>query len=98
MLVEMMTGAIGGNDNKYQFKWSMLAMVGFGFGEITGGFFIGWIVDRLGSKVAILTNLVIILAMFGFTLGFIVQFEFNYLAWIMCFMWGFQDSGVNTQI
>lgn len=71
-LVEMMTGAIGGDDTKYQFKWSMLAMVGFGFGEIFGGFFIGYIVDRCGSKVAILCNLVIILAMFGVTFGFII--------------------------
>ena len=71
-LVEMMTGAIGGTDAPYQFKWSMLAMVGFGFGEIFGGFFIGYIVDRYGSKVAILCNLVTIIIMFIITLIFIV--------------------------
>jgi predicted MFS family arabinose efflux permease len=68
----MMTGAIGGTDTKYQFKWSMLAMVGFGLGEIFGGFFIGFIVDKFGSKVAILCNTMIILAMFAVTFGFIV--------------------------
>jgi MFS family permease len=70
-LVEMMTGTING-DNNYQFKWSMLAMVGFGFGEIFGGFFIGYIVDRYGSKIAIMYNLLIILVMFGITMAFIV--------------------------
>ena len=73
-------------------------MVGFGFGEIFGGFFIGWIVDKWGTKVAILCNLVIVLAMFGVTAAFIEINEFNALAWIMCFAWGFQDSAVNTQI
>ena len=67
----MMTGAIGGDDSQYQFKWSMLAMVGFGLGEIFGGFFIGAIVDRYGSKVAILCNVVILMVMFGFTIAFI---------------------------
>ncbi len=76
----------------------MLAMVGFGFGEIFGGFFIGFIVDRYGSKIAILWNLLIILLMLGVTIAFIVIFDFNALAWIMCFLWGFQDSAVNTQV
>lgn len=96
-LVEMMTATIGGDDH-YQFKWSMLAMVGFGFGEIFGGFIVGYVVDKWGSKNAILVNLVIIIAMFAVTIGFILDFQFNALAWIMCFLWGLQDSGVNTQV
>lgn len=70
ILVQMMSATLGGDSN-YQFKWAMLAMVGFGFGEILGGFFIGWIVDRFGTKVAILCNLGIILIMFGVTSAFI---------------------------
>jgi len=97
-LVEMMSAAIGGTDTNYQFKWSMLAMVGFGLGEIFGSFFIGFIVDKYGSKTAILTNILIIVLMFGVTIAFIVDFHFNALAWIMCFLWGFQDSAVNTQV
>lgn len=92
-----MSQTLGGDEN-YQFKWSMLAMVGFGLGEIFGGFFIGFIVDRWGTKTAIICNLIIILLMNAVTLVFIYQFEFNALPWIMCFLWGFQDSGVNTQI
>jgi hypothetical protein len=30
------------------------------------------------------------------TFAFIVVYKFNILAFIMCFMWGFQDSAVNT--
>jgi predicted MFS family arabinose efflux permease len=67
----------------------MLAMVGFGLGEVFGGFLIGWIVDRYGTKAAILTNLLTILLMFGVTSAFIEVNQFNALAWIMCFLWGF---------
>lgn len=69
-LVEMMSQTLHGDSN-YQFKWSMLAMVGFGVGEVLGGFFIGFIVDKYGSKVAILCNLLIILIMAGVTIAFI---------------------------
>lgn len=94
-LVEMMSQTLGGDSN-YQFFWSMLAMVGFGVGEVFGGFIIGWFVDRYGTKAAVVVNLAIILGMSGVTLAFIYQFKFNVLPWIMCFMWGLQDSGVNT--
>jgi hypothetical protein len=93
----MMTVVIEG-DNHYKFKWSMLAMVGFGFGEIFGGFFIGFIVDKFGSRLAIISNVLIMLTMFGVTIAFILSYEFNALAWAMCFLWGFQDSAVNTQV
>ncbi len=67
-----MMSATLGDDPNYQFKWSMLAMVGFGLGEISGGFFIGHIVDRYGTKTAILWNLLIILIMSAVTIAFIV--------------------------
>lgn len=71
-------------------------MVLFGLGEVLGCFFIGAFIDKLGSKFAVFVNIIIILAMSGVTFGFIHVFEFNALAWIMCFLWGFQDSAVNT--
>ncbi len=76
----------------------MLAMTGLGIGEIIGGFLIGQIVDKFGTKTAIVCNFITIIVMSAVTLVFIHQFEFNALPWIMCFLWGFQDSGVNTQL
>ena len=67
----------------------MLAMVLFGLGEVLGCFFIGAFIDRVGSKFAVIVNILIIILMSGVTFGFIVIFEFNALAWIMCFLWGF---------
>lgn len=74
----------------------MLAMVLFGAGEVLGCFFIGFFVDKFGSKFAVIVNVMIILTMSGVTFGFIYLFEFNALAWVMCFLWGFQDSAINT--
>jgi predicted MFS family arabinose efflux permease len=75
---------------------SIFAMVLFGVGEVLGCFFIGAIIDKLGSKLAVVVNLIIIVAMTSVSIAFIVIYEFNALAWIMCFLWGFQDSAVNT--
>ena len=74
----------------------MLAMVLFGVGEVLGCFFIGFFIDRYGSRVAAIVNVVIIVIMGGVTVGFILVFKYNALAFIMCFFWGFQDSAVNT--
>ena len=75
---------------------SMLAMVLFGVGEVLGCFFIGAFIDKLGSKISVIVNLFIILAMTLVSIAFIMIYKFNSLAWIMCFLWGFQDSAVNT--
>lgn len=96
ILVVMMQEAIGGDDDQYQFKMSMFALVLFGVGEIVGCFYIGFIVDRFGSRVATFCNLINIVAMIGVTIAFLIVFEFNYLAWLMCFLWGICDSAVNT--
>jgi predicted MFS family arabinose efflux permease len=74
----------------------MLAMVLFGVGEVLGCFFIGFTVDRFGSKASVLFNLSIITLMFGTTFLYIWDYHFGWLAFFMCFLWGFQDSAVNT--
>jgi MFS family permease len=38
-------------------------MVGFGFGEVIGGLFLGFFIDRIGSKKASIMNIMIILVM-----------------------------------
>jgi predicted MFS family arabinose efflux permease len=67
----------------------MLAMVLFGVGEVLGCFFIGFCVDKFGSKKSVIFNLGIITLMFGVTFIYIVKFEFGWLAFLMCFLWGF---------
>jgi predicted MFS family arabinose efflux permease len=68
--VLMMSQTLGGDEN-YQFKWSMLAMVGLGIGEIVGGLSIGYVVDRCGTKTAIVCNFITTIFMIAVTLAFI---------------------------
>ncbi len=84
------------DQSKEKHFWALLAMVLFGVGAITGSFFIGFFIDRIGSKFTTIINLVIITLMGGLTIGFLYGGSFNALAWLMCFFWGFQDSAVNT--
>ena len=98
ILVDMMSTTLlnVGDDNELQFFSSMLAMSVFGVGEVFGCFFIGFIIDKFGSKRATLVILGIIVVMTGFTFAYIGVWKFGPLAYLMCFMWGFQDSAVNT--
>jgi predicted MFS family arabinose efflux permease len=71
-------------------------MIMFGIGELLGCFFIGYVVDKYGSRPAIYVNLAIMLTMGVVTMIYCIRFQFGFLAYVMCFMWGFQDSAINT--
>ena len=94
-LVEIMGATIDGDDH-LKFKHSNLAMVLFGIGEILGCFVIGYIVDRFGSRVASVMNIVIMISMTLVTVIYCVVWQFSWVAHLMCFLWGFQDSALNT--
>jgi predicted MFS family arabinose efflux permease len=64
-------------------------MVLFGLGEILGCFSIGFVVDKYGSKVAAFTNVIIMTVMTLVTLIYSIIFDFSWLAFLMCFLWGF---------
>lgn len=67
----------------------MLAMTVFGVGEVFGCFFIGFIIDRFGSKIATIVIMGIIFVMTALTFAYIGYWEFGPLAYFMCFAWGF---------
>lgn len=95
ILVDAIAASVVGTDAEQQYK-AVLAMIAFGVGEILGCFFIGWIVDRFGSKNAAWANVGICLVMTVVTVAFLVVNEYNALAYIMAFMWGIEDSATNT--
>ena len=81
----------------YQYKVSMLCMVSFGAGEVLGCFFIGFFIDKIGSKISSLINVVLIIFMGIITIMFVKWPYFSvYIGHVMCFFWGFQDSAINT--
>ena len=79
------------------FKAAM-AMIGFGVGEILGCFFIGFIVDKFGSRKAAWVNVTICFLMTAVTLIFLLINNYNASAYAMCFLWGVEDSATNTHL
>ena len=50
-----------------------MAMIGFGVGEILGCFFIGFVVDKFGSRKAAWVNVIICGLMTAVTLVFLIM-------------------------
>lgn len=75
---------------------SNLSMVWFGVGEVLGCFFIGFFIDKIGSKISAVINVFLAVLMGATTLVFVHKADYNIWAQIMCFCWGFQDSAINT--
>lgn len=94
-LMELIQATVDGPQES-KFEMSNYAMIMFGLGEIFGCFFIGYIVDKFGSRQATYANIVIMSIMAGVTIIYCLTYEFGFLAFLMCFLWGFQDSAINT--
>lgn len=71
-------------------------MTALGVGEFLGSPLIGWLIDKKGSRFVCFINASLMLVTLAVTVAFIVVDEYNWLAWLMTFMWGFEDSAVNT--
>jgi len=67
----------------------MMAMVVFGFGEMLGCFFTGYVIDKRGSKFAAIVDLLTISSTVTVTLFFLATNEFSVFAYLVTFLWGF---------
>jgi len=77
---------------------SMLAVVSLGFGEIVGSLSIGQVIDRAGNMTTSAITLILIIVQTFLTLSFVRSGTYGSLVFIMMFVWGLQDSVVNTHI
>lgn len=81
--------------DKQKTSYSLFAMVNFGVGEIIGGLMMGFFIDKFGSKCASVKNIVLVLVMVVITYGAIFVGQFNYLSFMMTFIWGYMDGALN---
>jgi len=83
------------NDNK-KTEIALFAMIALGFGEMTGGLILGYVMDKFGQKIGI--TYCICQTVIAFTLFFIYNelYTFSVLAFFMTLFWGLQDSALNT--
>lgn len=73
-----------------------LLMIFLGIGEILGAFFIGTIVDKIGSKFAALVNSILIIVSITLTYLLIKKEDKDFIGFLVCFFWGLQDASINT--
>ena len=74
---------------------ALYAMISFGFGEVLGGILMGLVIDYFGSKMGSLKNVVLAVLMTASTYGSLYYLEYNYLTFIMCFLWGYVHAAIN---
>ena len=79
-------------------KMSMMTMCGLGLGEIVGGILMGIIVDKIGAKKSSLINSILILIQTILVCAYIEIDNYSFLAYVMTFAWGVQDSSVSIHL
>ena len=77
---------------------SLKGMIFLGVGEVVGGFLLGYICDKIGSKNMCLVNVLIVFTTTGLTYWNLVQMEYNWVTYLVCFMWGINDGCSNIHI
>ena len=78
---------------------ALFTIIFLGVGEILGGIlFIGPIRDKCGNKVAYIVLIIETAVAIVIVLVYNNNDKFNWMAYLMCFFWGFQDSGINCLI
>jgi predicted MFS family arabinose efflux permease len=97
LFVPLFTLGMDGFSEEDKIKYSTLAMVGAGFGQVIGGFTNGYLQDKLPTKTVIYINLIeLVVAVAALLLyTFVNKWNLWYAAG-MAFLWGFMDSGVNN--
>ena len=76
-------------------QYALFTLVGFGFGEVFGAFFMGWFIDKFDPRKGTLMNILIIILTISVTLASIGASRFNWLSYLMSFMWGIADGTIN---
>ena len=74
-------------------EMALFAMSLIGMGGFFGGQVVGIFRDKYGIKKAILVEVGLLVATSVIVDVFNAQNQFGPLAYVMCFAWGFQDSG-----
>jgi predicted MFS family arabinose efflux permease len=77
-------------------KYSLFVLSALGVGEMLGAVLMGRIVDKIGSKAGVITNLICILIALGFAWLTIIQDTYNWTSFVYALCWGLQDGCVNT--
>ena len=76
----------------------MLTMALLGLGEIIGGGLVGFIRDKVGNRLAYFVQILLTIAGMASVLIVNDKNTYDYTSYLMCFVWGLQDSGLNCLV
>lgn len=76
----------------------MLAMVALGGGEIVGAIGMGIVVDKIGTKKSCWINVFLVILQTGAVILYLLLNEYNWIAYLMAFLWGLQDSSISIHL
>merc|ERR1719396_269839 len=79
-------------------SYALYTMTMLGFGEIFGGLFVGRIKDKIGPRIALIVQMTLTVCAFAIVFLFNRNDKYDIWAFIMAFVWGFMDSGLNAII
>ena len=82
-------------NEKEKTSWALFAMVSFGFGEVIGGHLTGMVIDKYGSKIGSIKNVILAILVTSVTIISINMGSYNYMTFIMAFFWGYEDAANN---
>ena len=69
-----------------------------GLGEIIGGGLVGFIRDKVGNRLAYFVQILLTIAGMASVLIVNDKNTYDYTSYLMCFVWGLQDSGLNCLV
>lgn len=96
LLTPIMTLSLEEFTQNEQLEKTLYALAVLGIGEITGGYFMGLIVDKTSSRIGCVFNILSIIIACGLTYLQLRRNSYDWLTFLMCFMWGISDAFVNT--
>lgn len=73
-------------------------MVSLGVGEIMGAFGMGYFVDKIGPKKGSFINVALIIIQTVLVILYIHLDKYSWLAFVMTFAWGLQDSAMSIHL
>lgn len=84
------------NDKDKQNAWSLIVMTSLGVGEIIGAIGMGVIRDKMGNRFAFCVQVVLIVVSVSLVIYYNQKNNYDFVAFVMVFIWGLQDAGTNT--
>ena len=85
-----------GREERLILENCLFAFIFFGVGQAISGFLMGKLIDSTSSKTACLFNILMMVLVMITSVINVNKLEYGWISYITLFLWGIQDSFINT--